>query len=155
MTSLDGLDLDRLDFAAISPQDFAQLVRGTGKAALADIVAGPARGRILDEVFGRMETRFKPEVAGRLNALVRWRISDPGQDDAVYETAIADGACVLRKGAGEAEPRLGLTLTAADFLRLVSGNANGVTLFMTRRLKVAGDLGLASGLTRYFDIPKA
>ncbi|MGK5643344.1 SCP2 sterol-binding domain-containing protein, partial [Streptomyces sp. URMC 126] len=43
----------------------------------------------------------------------------------------------------------------AEFLRLVSGNASPVTMFMTRRLKLAGDVGLASGLTRYFDIPKA
>lgn len=46
-------------------------------------------------------------------------------------------------------------MSAADFARLVSGNATGTALFMTRRLKVAGDLGLAASLVRYFDIPKA
>ncbi|MFD4242139.1 SCP2 sterol-binding domain-containing protein [Streptomyces sp. NPDC058525] len=155
MTSLSDLDVANLDFAGISPQEFAQLVKDTPKRALADIATGTSRQRILDEVFRRMENVFKPEVAGRLNALVRWRISDSGHEDAVYETAIAEGTCKLCAGVSDAEPRLGLTLTAADFLRLASGNANGVTLFMTRKLKVVGDLGLASGLTRYFDIPKA
>jgi predicted lipid carrier protein YhbT len=155
MTSLNELDLDNLDFAAISPQDFALLVKNTPKRTLDEIVAGPARQRILQEVFSRMESRFKPETAGRLDALVRWRISDPQQEDAVYETAIADGTCTLGTGTSDRDPRLSLTLSAADFLRLASGNASGITLFMTRRLKAAGDLGLASGLTRYFDIPKA
>ncbi|MGP3690903.1 SCP2 sterol-binding domain-containing protein [Streptomyces sp. IBSNAI002] len=154
-TSLTEQDVETLDFAAISPQDFALLVRNTSKGTLADIATGPSRGRILDEVFSRMESRFKPETAGRLKALVRWRIADAGQQDAWYETSIADGTCTLTHGVSDAQPRLELTLSATDFLRLVSGNANGVTLFMTRKLKVTGDLGLASGLTRYFDIPKA
>ncbi|WP_405013609.1 SCP2 sterol-binding domain-containing protein [Kitasatospora sp. NBC_01539] len=154
-TSLTQQDVDTLDFTAISPQEFALLVRNTPRRALADIAGGPSRGRLLDEVFSRMESRFKPDTAGRLEALVRWRITDPGQPDAVYETAIADGACTLTTGEGTREPRLGLTLATAEFLRLASGNASGVTLFMTRRLKVDGDLGLAAGLTRYFDIPKA
>ncbi|MFF1868310.1 SCP2 sterol-binding domain-containing protein [Streptomyces sp. CB03911] len=155
MTSLDDLDVDALDFGGISPQEFAGLVKDTSRSALAAVVAGPARGRILDEVFGRMETRFRPETAARLRALVRWFVVDAGHPDAVYETEIADGRCTLTRGDSGREPRLVLTLSAAEFLRLVSGNASGVTLFMTRKLKVAGDLGLASGLTRYFDIPKA
>jgi SCP-2 sterol transfer family protein len=150
------LDLEAADLARYSPQEFARIVKDLSKKELVALATGPARGRIVDEIFGRMRTSFKPETAGRLRALIRWRIADSGAPDAVYEMDIADGSCAVTEGLGEAwDPRLALTLTAADFARLCSGNASGVTLFMTGRLKVSGDLGLASSLTRYFDIPKA
>jgi len=43
---------------------------------------------------------------------------------------------------------------AVDFLKVVSGNANPVMLFMTGKLKAKGDLGLAANIANYFDIPK-
>lgn len=100
-----------------------------------------------------MERQFRPESAGALAAVIRWKIT--GESDVVYETTIADGACSVTEGRSEADPRLTLIMGDADFLKLVSGNASPVTLFMLRKVKIAGDVGLASGLTRYFDIPKA
>ena len=41
------------------------------------------------------------------------------------------------------------------FLKLVSGNASGPTMFMTGKLKLEGDVMLASRLTSMFRIPKA
>ena len=150
------LDLESADLAQYTPQEFARIVKELSKKELAALATGPARGRIIDEIFGRMRTSFKPDVAGRLRALVRWRITDAGSPEAVYEMDIADGACAVTQGAdADREPRLTMTLSGADFARLCSGNASGVTLFMTGRLKAAGDLGLASSLIRYFDIPKA
>jgi hypothetical protein len=149
------VDIESLDFAAISPDEFAGLIKDLSKRELAAIAAGPARGRIVDEILGRMAAAFNPEAAGRLKALVRWRIADDGQPDILFEMAIADGTCLVSPGITDRDPRVSLTMTTADFARLVSGNASGTTLFMTRRLKVAGDLGLAATLVRYFNIPKA
>jgi hypothetical protein len=149
------LDLETADLSAFTPEEFARIVKGLSKRELAALAAGPARARIVAEVFGRMRGSFKPEVAGRLRALIRWRIADDAAPDLVYDMDIADGGCFVNAGADDREPRVALTLSAEDFARLCSGNASGVTLFMTRRLKASGDLGLASSLTRYFDIPKA
>jgi predicted lipid carrier protein YhbT len=164
MASLEELNLETLDFGAISAEDFARLVKNTGKRELAAAVSGPVRARVLDEVFDRMRDRFKPDAAGRLSAVVRWRIVDDGEPDAVYTMAIENGTCAVTKGAvtkgtatkgdDEREPRLTLTMAAVEFLRLASGNASGTTMFMTRRLKAGGDLSLAAVLTRYFDIPR-
>ncbi|WP_103532867.1 SCP2 sterol-binding domain-containing protein [Streptomyces sp. SM11] len=146
-------DLTGLDFAAVAPDEFARIVKGLSAKQLAEIMRGELRTRILGEVFGRMKQQFRPDAAAGLTALVRWRIT--GESDVVYETAIADGACEITPGRSDAEPRTTLVMTDAEFLKLVSGNGNPVTMFMTRKLKVAGDVGLASGLTRYFDIPKS
>lgn len=146
-------ELAALDFAAVSPPEFARIVKGLSAKQLGEAMHGELRARVLGEVFGRMGQQFRPEAAGRLTALIRWKIT--GDTDVVYETSIADGTCAISEGRSDAEPRTILVMADAEFLKLVSGNANPVTMFMMRKLKVAGDVGLASGLTRYFDIPKA
>ncbi|MCM2410449.1 SCP2 sterol-binding domain-containing protein [Streptomyces sp. RKAG290] len=146
-------ELAGLDFAAVSPPEFARIVKGLSAKQLGEVMHGELRTRVLGEVFGRMRQQFRPEAAGQLKALIRWKIT--GDTDEVYETSIAEGGCTISEGRSDAEPRTTLVMGDADFLKLVSGNGNPVTMFMMRKLKVAGDVGLASGLTRYFDIPKA
>ncbi|MGW0780948.1 SCP2 sterol-binding domain-containing protein [Streptomyces sp. NPDC002913] len=146
-------ELSGLDFAAVSPAEFARIVKGLSAQQLGEVMRGNLRTRVLSEVFGRMRQQFRPEAAGGLTALIRWKIT--GETDEVYETAIADGACTVSVGRSDGDPRTTLVMGDAEFLKLVSGNGNPVTMFMMRKLKVAGDVGLASGLTRYFDIPKA
>ena len=145
-----------LDFAAVSPQEFALLVKGLSAKELAAAFEGETRQRALREIFARMERLLRPDAAGSLKALIRWKIEGSAADGtAVFETAIADGACTATEGASAAEPRVTLALSDADFLKLVSGNGNPVTMFVMRKIKIGGDVGLAAGLTRLFDIPKA
>ncbi|MGW0792141.1 SCP2 sterol-binding domain-containing protein [Streptomyces sp. NPDC002911] len=146
-------ELSGLDFASVSPEEFARIVKGLSAKQLGEVMHGDLRARVLSEVFGRMRQQFRPEAAGPLKALIRWKIT--GESEEVYETSIADGACTVSVGRSDTEPRTTLVMSDAEFLKLVSGNGNPVTMFMMRKLQVAGDIGLASGLTRYFDIPKA
>ncbi|MFZ3570452.1 SCP2 sterol-binding domain-containing protein [Streptomyces sp. BH097] len=150
-------EIAALDFASVTPEEFARIVKGLSAKEINEIARDEAlRTRVLKEVFGRMERQFKPDVAGSLEALIRWKVA--GQDEvpeAVYETKIANGTCTVTEGRSDAEPRVTLIMGDADFLKLVSGNSSPVTMFMMRKVKIAGDVALASGLTRYFDIPKA
>ncbi|MEV0119102.1 SCP2 sterol-binding domain-containing protein [Streptomyces sp. NPDC050844] len=143
-----------LDFASVTPEEFAKIVKGLSGKEITEIAqGGELRARVLAEVFARMERQFKPDAAGSLKALIRWKIT--GVDEVVYETEIAEGTCTVREGRSDAEPRVTLIMSDAEFLKLVSGNASPVTMFMMRKVKIAGDVALAAGLTRYFDIPKA
>ncbi|NJP45507.1 SCP2 sterol-binding domain-containing protein [Actinacidiphila epipremni] len=155
MTAQDDLDLETLDFGSVEPHDFARIVKGLPTARIAELMAGTQRRRVLDEVFGRMNTRFRPDAAAGRDALIRWRITaaDGGPDD-VYETHIGGGTCTVVPERTDREPQLSLAMAAPEFLKLVSGNASGPTLFFTRKLKVKGDLRLAGSLTYFFDIPK-
>ncbi|WP_433572940.1 SCP2 sterol-binding domain-containing protein [Streptomyces sp. CA-251247] len=148
-----GDELAALDFSAVSPEEFARIVKGLSGRELADVMQGELRGRVLREVFGRMKQQFRPENAGSVDALIRWKIT--GETEEVFETSISDGTCTVHEGRSEQEPRTTLVMGDAEFLKLVSGNGNPVTMFMMRKLKIAGDVALAAGLTRYFDIPKA
>lgn len=48
-----------------------------------------------------------------------------------------------------------IMVSPVDFLKLASGNSSAPTMFLTGKIKVAGDLGFAAGLTKLFQIPKA
>ncbi|MGW2116456.1 SCP2 sterol-binding domain-containing protein [Streptomyces zhihengii] len=146
-------DLGGLDFSTVSPEEFAKIVKGLSAGQIDETMRGDLRMRVLREVFDRMNQQFRPEAAGDQDVLIRWRIT--GGSEVVFETAIAGGTCTITEGRSDREPRTTLVMGDAEFLRLVSGNANPVTMFMMRRLKVSGDVVTASGLTRYFDIPKA
>lgn len=148
-------DFSSLDFSAVSPSEFAALVKSASKQELADLMSGPNRERVLDEVFARMGSSFKSDVGGHLDAVIRWQLASPTGAPATYELAIAGGKCVSTKGRTDVEPTLTVGIDDTDFLKLVSGNANGPMLFMTRKLRADGDVGLAASLTRYFDIPRA
>ncbi|MDT3398236.1 SCP2 sterol-binding domain-containing protein [Streptomyces sp. B1866] len=148
-------ELADLDFATVSPQEFAQIVKRLSTRQINELSADTElRERVITEIRGRIEKQFRPDKAGDLDAVIRWNI---GNDDnrRVFETHIANGTVTVTEGRSDARPRVTLTLGDAEFLQLVSGNASPFTLFMTRKLKVFGDVGLASGLTKIFDIPRA
>ena len=152
---MSELDPDRLQLSELAPGDFARLVRDVPTSELDELMSGPMRRAVLDEIFARMRDQFLPAKAGNRRAVVHWVIT--GQADGAepdrYELTIADGGCRVTSPP-ESEPRVTLTLGPVDFLKLTSGNANGTTLFMTRKLKLDGDLGLGAGLLSMFDIPK-
>jgi putative sterol carrier protein len=149
-------DLDNIgDFANVDPKQFAQLVKSTPDAQLADLMNSDARGKILDSIFARFPELFRADRAGSTNAVIHWNITgrpDGGQD--TYELVIANGTCVLSPAA-EQEPKLAITVGPVDFLKVVSGNGNPMMMFMTGKLKAKGDLGLAANIQQLFDMPKA
>ncbi|MGP4113436.1 SCP2 sterol-binding domain-containing protein [Streptomyces sp. 4N509B] len=148
--------IEDLDFASVTPAEFAALVKKLSNKEITELMRGELRARVLTEIFGRMERLFRPDAAGSLKAVIRWEVTGTDEDPtAVWESAIADGACTVTEGASDVEPRTTLTLSGPDFLKLVSGNASPVMMFMTRKVRIGGDIGLASALTRLFDIPKA
>ncbi|MER5700650.1 SCP2 sterol-binding domain-containing protein [Micromonospora sp. NPDC002296] len=148
-------DFDPANFANYGPKEFAQLVKSTPDDKIAEVMSGDLRGKVLSEVFGRMPSLFRADRAGATNAVIHWNITgrpDGGTD--AYEIAIADGACVVNE-TPQHDPKLSLTMGPVEFLKIVSGGANPVMMFMTGKLKAKGDLGLAANIANLFDIPKA
>jgi putative sterol carrier protein len=132
-----------------------QIVAGATDRQLEELMASEARKDILDDVFRRMAAHVDPERARDVTAVVHWKIFDRpegGYDH--YEVVLESGRCAVTE-APSREPAVTLKLKPADFLKLVSGTASGPTMFMTGRLKLEGDVMLASRLTSLFHIPKA
>jgi putative sterol carrier protein len=149
-------DLDSLgDWENIDPKQFAQLVKNTPDAELAEIMKSDQRTKILDSIFARFPELFRPDRAGSTNAILHWTITDrPDGGADTYELVIANGTCVLSPSPDQ-DPKLAITVGPVDFLKVVSGNGNPMMMFMTGKLKAKGDLGLAANIAQLFDIPKA
>jgi len=148
-------DFGDVDFAAVEPKEFAQLVKDTPDAQIATAMQSGHRTAILDAIFSKFPTLFRADRAGSTSAVIHWNITgrtDGGTD--TYELVIADGKCVLSP-TPENDPKLAVTVAPVDFVKVVSGNGNPVMMFMTGKLKAKGDLGLAANIQNLFEIPKA
>jgi putative sterol carrier protein len=147
-------DIDLSNFDSIEPRQFAAIVKSASNDQINAALQGDMRDKVLTEIFSRMPALFRADRAGNTSAVIHWNVGDgPGGRVDSYELVIADGKCVLSPKP-EHEAKLALTLGQADFLKVVSGNANPVMMFMTGKLKAKGDLGLAAKIADLFDIPK-
>lgn len=101
------------------------------------------------ETFHAMPSRFKPDRAQGVKAIIQYDIT--GEGGGTYHVEIGDGKCMVHDGAA-ASPTLTLTMSAADWLDMVAGKLNGQMAFMSGRLKLKGDMGLAMRLAGIFGI---
>ena len=145
---------EQVDTTAVDPKEFAAQLANTPDDQLAAGMQSEARGMVLSEIFKRMGEHLKPEAAQGVDAVVHWKIldrPDGGYDH--YELVIKDGAATV-SDAPEHEPRVTFQIGAVDFLKLVTGNANGPILFTTGKLKIKGDLVFAAQIAGMFRIPR-
>jgi putative sterol carrier protein len=143
----------QFDTAAIDPDDVVKMVSGASDEQLREVIEGPQRDAIVAEIFRRMEEHFNPGGASDVDAVIHWKITgrpDGGEDHC--EVVIADGKCDT-SNEPKSEPRVTLKLDGTDFLRLVTGNAQGPVLFMTQKLKIEGDLAFSARIASMFTIP--
>ena len=139
----------------VDEAQLVQIVAGATDQQLDELMASEARKDIVEDIFRRMAEHVYPDRARDVNAVVHWKIYDRpegGYDH--YEVVLEGGTCTVSESPSR-EAAITLKLKPADFLKLVSGNASGPTMFMTGKLKLEGDVMLASRLTSMFRIPKA
>ena len=145
-----------IDPAAVDPAAFVKAIADTPDEQLAAGMADEqVRTMVLDGIFSQMAEHFDSEKAASTEAVIEWRILDkPGGGEDRYQVVVTGGNCTIEKDGGHA-PRVTFRLKPVDFLKLVSGNAAGPTMFMTGKLKIDGDLMFAAGVQSLFRIPGA
>ena len=71
-----------------------------------------------------------------------------------YHFHIANESIEVQMGA-HASPNITITMKESDYLDMVNGKLNGQMAFMSGKLKIAGDMGLALRLQNLFSPPEA
>jgi putative sterol carrier protein len=99
------------------------------------------------ESFDAMPSRFRPEKAAGASAVIQYEVS--GEGGGTWNAVIKDGTCTVTPGAAPT-PNLTLQISAQDWLDMLSGKQSGQMLFMSGKLKVKGDMGLAMKLGSMF-----
>jgi putative sterol carrier protein len=101
------------------------------------------------ETFDQMGSRFKADRAAGTNAVIQYNVS--GDGGGTWNAVIKDGTCTVKEGA-VTSPNLTLDIAAQDWLDMLSGKQNGQMLFMSGKLKIKGDMGLAMKLGSMFQM---
>ena len=94
-----------------------------------------------------MPSRFKKDAAKGLTATYQFDLSGDGGGQ--WYAAIANEQCEVKEGKA-ASPNITISMAAKDYLDMVNGKLNGQMAFMTGKLKIAGDMGLALRLQSLF-----
>ena len=101
------------------------------------------------DTFDQMPSRFRADRAGGTNATVQYDIS--GEGGGTWHAVIKDGACAVNAGPATT-PNLTLQVGAQDWIDMSTGKQNPQMLFMSGKLKLKGDMGLAMKLGSMFSL---
>ena len=99
------------------------------------------------ELFPTMVNHFIPEKAADLTATILFDLS--GENGGLFWIKIADGAATTGAGAAP-EADMTLKASADDWHAVATGQMNPMQAFMTGKLKILGDMGLAMKMQTMF-----
>jgi len=91
---------------------------------------------------------FNKEAAKGLNAIYQFDLS--GDGGGKWQVAIKDQTIDVQEGQ-HATPNITISMSAQDYLDMLSGKLNGQVAFMSGKLRIAGDMGLALRMQSLFN----
>jgi len=104
-----------------------------------------AASTVKDVFEKHIPERFKvrPDVVSKINAVYQFNISGPGGGSWSVDCTAPGGK--ISPGAAP-DAKCTVAATDADFLSIVNGKLNPQMAFMSGKLKIQGDMGLAMKL---------
>jgi putative sterol carrier protein len=128
--------------------ELAALIEGRSDEEITRGVEERGVESVLDGIFQGMAEAFLPDKAAGQSAVVQYDVTVRGEPH-TYQLKIGGGKCEVVKGRAD-PPRVTLTLSLPDFLRLVAGKLPPVEAFMTGKLKLQGDVMIATAMQVWF-----
>ena len=103
------------------------------------------------EIFSQMSANLNPDAAKGMNSVIQFNLSGDGGGN--YNVVIKDGTATVNEGT-HASPNMTMTMAAQDYVDMITGKLNGQMAFMSGKLKISGDMGLAMKMQTLFKRPK-
>ena len=101
------------------------------------------------ELMERMPGAFIPEKAQGIDAVIQFKFT--GEEAGEWNATIKDGKVEVARGT-HPSPKMTLTADSADYVKIFTGELDGMKAFMEGKIKLAGDLNLAMKLMQMFKI---
>jgi putative sterol carrier protein len=105
------------------------------------VISLPTVREIFEGLKGRLAAN--PAKIATLKGTYQFELT--GDDGGIFHAAFDSGQYDIGEGAAQS-PGCTITMSTADFVALVSGQLNPAAAFMTSKLKMKGDMGLAMKL---------
>lgn len=102
------------------------------------------------EIFNAMPANLNADAAKGMNAVIQFNLTGDGGGN--YYVTIKDGTCTVTEGTHQS-PNMTMTMAAQDYVDMINGKLNGQMAFMSGKLKIAGDMGLAMKMQSLFKRP--
>jgi putative sterol carrier protein len=99
------------------------------------------------DVILRMQKGFQPDKAQGVSATIQYSLTGEGGGD--WYMVISEGTCTVHEGKAE-KADVTLTMEAQDFVDIITGKLDAMKAFMSGKLKVSGNVMLATRLTSFF-----
>ena len=102
------------------------------------------------EIMEKLPGTLIPEQAAGVDAVIHFKFTgaEPGEWNAV----IKDGKAEAARGLPHSKPTMTLTADSQDFVKILTGELDGMQAFMQGKIKLAGDLNLAMKMMQMFKV---
>jgi len=101
------------------------------------------------DLMSKMPKAFLPEKAPGLDAVIQFKFTGPEAGD--WYALFKDNKCTVEKGT-HASPKMTLSADSGDFIKIFTGQMDGIQAFMQGKIKIAGDLNLAMKMMSLFKL---
>jgi putative sterol carrier protein len=92
------------------------------------------------ELFESLPARFRAERAGDLQAIYAFELT--GDDGGSWSVRVGEGSLTVEQGLA-ADADVTVTASAADWMAIVEGRMDPQLAYLTKKLRVSGNLQLA------------
>ena len=100
------------------------------------------------EYFDTLGDRFLADQAKGVNATIQYTLA--GDNGGEWTITITDGEYKGVESGGVEKPTLNVMMDAEKFIEMANGDLDGRKAFLTRKLKVKGNIALAQKMQKFF-----
>ena len=104
------------------------------------------------EIFNEMSKNLNADAAKGMNSTIQFNLA--GDNGGQWYVTIKDGKAEVSTGTASS-PNMTLSMSAQDYVDMILGKLNGQMAFMSGKLKISGDMGLAMKMQNLFKRPGA
>ncbi|MCI0553303.1 MAG: SCP2 sterol-binding domain-containing protein [Anaerolineae bacterium] len=104
----------------------------------------------ISELMEKMPGAFLPEKAQGVNAVIQFKFT--GAEAGEWNATIKDGKVDVAQGIPPKQPNMTLTADSSDYVKIFTGELDGMQAFMQGKIKLGGDLNLAMKLIQMFKV---
>ncbi len=103
----------------------------------------------MEEMMNRMPKAFLPDKAGDVEAVIQYHLT--GSEAGDWVVTIGDGKCVVEQGTTD-NATMTLRADSQDYKDIILGKMDPMSAFMQQKVKLTGNLNMALGLTKFFNL---